>query len=209
MIYKRRKLIKLLKRDNTMLDTGKKGAERALKDLNELSFYESKTNLPLTMPVKINKLCDHLTNVAQNHCSKNVITVFQTDFSDDFEIKTNAEALEKLLSHLLNSSASFTSKGTILLKCAENGEFIMFSIVDTSKVFADSTKGMLSDMFAEDENTARFISMNFSICQSISCLLHGRLWHDDKYTAGTRFCFEIPKNNVTDIHNTITDTPHY
>ena len=194
MIYKRRKIIKLLKRDNTMLDSGKKGAERALKDLNELSFYESKTDLPLNMPVNVNKLCDHLANVTQNHCNKGVTTVFQTDFTDDFVIMTNSEALEKLLSHLLNSSSNFTRKGTILLKCADEGEYIMFSITDISKVLADKPKNRLSDMFAEEEDTTRYVSMNFNICQSISRLLHGRIWHDVTYIDGTRFCFEIPKS---------------
>jgi signal transduction histidine kinase len=194
MIYQRRKLIKLLKRDNTMLDYGKKGAERALKDLNELSFYENKTDLPLTIPVKVNKLCDHLATVTQNHCNKSVTTVFQTDFSDDFEIMTNPDALEKLLSHLLNSSSNFTRKGTILLKCADAGERVMFIVTDTSKVLADKLKGRSSEMADETEDTARYISMNFNICQSISRLLLGRLWRDVEYTDGTRFCFEIPKS---------------
>ena len=193
IIYKRRKIIKLLKRDNTMLDSGKKGAERALKDLNELSFYESKTDLPLDMPVKVNKLCDHLANVTQNHCSRGVITVFQTDFSDDFVIMTNSEALEKLLSHLLNSSLNFTRKGSILLRCIDDGNYVMFSVTDTSVMLADKGKNRLSEIFDEDENTARYVSMNFNICQSISRLLHGRIWHDATYTDGTRFCFEIPK----------------
>ena len=203
VIYKRRKIIKLLKHDNTMLDTGKRGAERALKDLNELSFYESKSNLPLTTLVKVNKLCDHLTNVTQNHCNKGVTTVFQTDFSDDFEIMTNSEALEKLLSHLLNSSSNFTRDGIILLRCAEAGQYVLFSITDTSLVLADKSTNQLSDMFIEEENTARYVSMNFNICQSISRLLHGRLWHDLEFTDGTRFCFEIPKRPMTGGPDTI------
>ena len=193
MIYQRRKIIRLLKHDNTMLDYGKKGAERALQDLNELSYYENKTDLQLTIPVKVNKLCDHLANVTQNHCNKGVITVFQTDFPDDLEIRTNPDALEKLLSHLLNSSSNFTRKGTILLKCADAGEHVMFSVTDTSTVLADKSKGRSPEMSDEVENNTRYISMNFNICQSISCLLHGHLWHDVEYTDGTRFCFEIPK----------------
>ena len=192
VIYKRRRIIKLLKYDNTMLDYGKRGAERALKDLNDLSFYESKTNLPLNMPVKVNKLCDHLANVTQNHCEKGVITVFQTDFPDDFEIMTNSEAVEKLLSHLLNSSANFTRTGTILLKCADAGESVLFCVADTSTVLADNS----NSQFAKDEDTARFISMNFSICQSICHLLHGRIWRDVEYDNGTRYYFELPKNQL-------------
>ena len=194
MIYKWRRIIKLLKYDNTMLDFGKKGAERALKDLNELSFYESKTELPLNMPVAVNKLCDHLANYTQNHCYKGVVTVFQTDLSDEFVLMTNSNALEKLLSHLLNSSSNFTRKGTILLKCADEGEYVMFSITDTSMVLADRPRNRLSDMLADEEDATQYVRMNFNICQSISRLLHGRIWHDAAYINGTRFCFEIPKS---------------
>jgi light-regulated signal transduction histidine kinase (bacteriophytochrome) len=48
-------------------------------------------------------------------------------------------------------------------------------------------------MFSEEGNTVRYVGMNFSICQSITRLLHGRIWHDVGYKEGTRFCFEIPK----------------
>jgi light-regulated signal transduction histidine kinase (bacteriophytochrome) len=101
--------------------------------------------------------------------------------------------LEKLLSHLLNSSSNFTRKGTILLKCADAGEHVMFSVTDTSMVLADKSKGRATEMSDEVENNTRYISMNFNICQSISRLLHGHLWHDVEYTDGTRFCFEITK----------------
>ena len=47
-LYQRHKILKMVKLDNTRLIYGKKDAERALEDLNELSFYESKTELPLT-----------------------------------------------------------------------------------------------------------------------------------------------------------------
>lgn len=207
-IYKRRKFIKMLKHRNTMLDYGRKGAERALKDINELSYYESKANLPLNMPVRVNKLCDHLANVTQDHCNKKVSTVFQTDLADDFEIATNAQALEKLLLHLLNSSSTYTVKGIILLKCAKSGDMVMFSVTDTSKVLDSTAQQRTSAVFAEQEDTTRDISMNFNICQSISRLLHGRIWHDTTYTDGTRFCFEIPQGSETARHATAGKPNH-
>ena len=184
-IYQRHKILKMVKRDNTRLIYGKKDAERALEDLNELSFYESKTELPLTNSVKINKLCNHLANNIQAHCYKGVTTIFQTDFDDDFEIRTNSQALEKLLVHLLNDAARFTEKGMIWLKCADLGEYVRFSITDTSNTDAE-------------EDNGRFTDMNINICQSISRLLHGRIRRDTEYTNGIRFIFEIPTNSITD-----------
>jgi K+-sensing histidine kinase KdpD len=192
-IYQRHKIVKVLKRDNTILHYGKKDAERALQDINDMSFYESKVELPLTMPVRINKLCDHLTDVVQNHSYKDVMAVFQTDFSDDFIIRTNSEALEKLLAHFLNDSSRFTHKGIIKLRCADAGEFIRFSITDTGVGLVNKPKNSLVGKFIDEETPNRFNSMNFNICQSISRLLHGRIWYDGDYTGGARFFFEIPK----------------
>ncbi len=193
IIYQRHKFIRLLKYNNSMLDYGRKGAENALKNLNELSYYESQTALPLTSTVKVNKLCDHLTSLTQRHCNKSVITVLQTDFEDDFEIVTNAKALETLLTHLLHTSSLFTLKGYIMLKCSETGNRVRFVISDTSLALSNKPKGYFEGMLAEQDDTVRHISMNFNICQSISRLLYGRIWRDEKYTDGVRFCFEIPK----------------
>jgi signal transduction histidine kinase len=167
----------LLRNDNRTLEYDKKNAERILQELNELSLYESKSDLPLTIPVKVNKLCDHLASLTQSHCNSKVITVFQTEFLDDFEITTNSNALEKLLYLLLNDASSFTRKGFINLKCTENGRNVRFSVTDTGEAL----------------NENRYVNIDFNICQSISRLLHGRIWHDSEYHDGTRFIFEIPK----------------
>ena len=193
LLYKGRRVIKGLRHDNMMLDYGKKDAERAIEDLNELSFYESKTEIDLTTPVQVNELCNRLTEATQKHCHKGVSTVYKTDLGDDFEIKTDAEALEKLLTHMLNYSSRFTYKGTIKLECTDSGDNIRFSVTDTSAGLGNKSKDHFVGMFAERDNTIRYVGMNFNICQSITRLLHGRIWHDVGYTKGTRFCIEIPK----------------
>ena len=119
-------------------------------------------------------------------------TVFQTDFSDDFEIKTNSDALEKLLTHLLDCSAQFARKGLIRLRCEEAGAFVRFSVSDTNQAFDGKSKNNFTSLFTENEDSARYVSTNFNICQSISRLLHGRIWRDELFTEGTRFYFEIP-----------------
>lgn len=195
LVYQRHRIVRLLKHDNEMLDYGKKDAEKAIKALNELSVYESQAEIALTEPVKVNKLCNHLTNVTQNQCHKGVMAAFQTALSDDFELKTNAEALEKLLTHLLNYSARFTHEGSITLQCEESGAFVRFSITDTGLNLDHKSKNRFVDMFTEQLGTIRYVGLNFSIWQSITRLLHGRIWHDLEYTNGTRFCIEIPKES--------------
>jgi len=193
IIYQRHKIIKLLRQDNSLLEFEKDGAERSLENLNLLSFYESKTSLPLTTTVKVNQLCDRLATLTQKYCQSGVITVFQTDLSDTYEIKTNFKALEKLLTLLLNDSARFTRNGMIKLICTESGGFVSFSITDTGLAIGEKAKRQFSGLFDEEDNNERNVGMNFNVCQSISRLLHGRIWHDMRYTKGTRFFFVIPQ----------------
>ena len=192
-IWKSRKLVKLLRKDNKQLQYERKDAERALTDLNELSFFESKTDLPLTLAFNPNEVCDRLAASLQPRCRKGVAIIFQTELEDDFEFQTNSDALKNLLTHLLNYSARFTYKGTVKLSCADAGEFVRFTITDTSAGLGGQSKSHVIGMFSEQDNKIRYVGMNFNICQSITRLLHGRIWHDVEYTHGTRFCFELPK----------------
>lgn len=195
-IWRGYRLVRQLRNDNKYLVYEKNDTERALTDLNELSFFESKTELALTTPVNLNQLCNRIANSTQAHCHKGVAVVYQTSISDDFELVSEPEALKKLLMHLLNFSAHFTEKGCIKLSCAdsgEHGENVLFNISDTSAGFGKKQETHVVGMFSEQGNKIRYVGMNFNICQSITRLLHGRIWYDAEYTKGIRFCCEIPK----------------
>ena len=192
-IWKSRKIISTLRADNMQLVYERKDAERALTDLNELSFFESKTELPLTLAFNPNEVCDRIATSTQARCHKGVVVLFQTEMADDFEFKTNADALKQLLIHLLDYSARFTQKGTVKLSCADAGKNIRFVVTDTSAGLGGDSKNHIIGMFSEHDNKIRYVGMNFNICQSITRLLHGRIWHDTEYANGTQFCFELPK----------------
>jgi signal transduction histidine kinase len=194
LVYKRHKIVRVLKHEKTMLDYGKKDMERSLKDLHELSFYESQTSLPLNIPVNINRLCNHLANITQKHCHRGVTTIFQTVYADDFEVLTNPEAMEKLLLHLLNNAARFTEKGIIWIKCVDTEESVRISITDTSPGYDNLTKVEGNDSYS---------LTHLNVCQSISRLLHGRFWRDVEYTSGIRYVFEFQKTLTG--NKTITD----
>ena len=192
-IVRGRRLVRQLRHSNKQLVYSRNDAERALNDLNELSFYESKTELTLNQSLNLNKLCNRVSDYAQARCHRGVTMIFQTGFSDDFEMQTDYEALRKLLSHLLSYSARFTHNGSIRLSCVEDGDNVLFSVTDTSAGLGGGSTASIIGMFSDKDNKVRYVGMNFNICQSITRLLHGRIWHDLDYKNGTRFCFELPK----------------
>ena len=194
LIYKRGRVLRLMQRDFHQLQYEKKDAERALTDLNELSFFESHKDLPLDQYVNINSICDRIATATQAHCYKGVTAILQTAVPDDMQMKTNSDALKKLLTHLMNYSARFTNKGYVLLSVTEDGDDILFAVTDTSAGLGNKADESIIGMFSEQGSKIRYVGMNFNICQSITRLLHGRIWHDIEYTNGTRFFVEIPKN---------------
>lgn len=190
--YQRYKYVRKLEQNYTMLRDEKDDAETALKTLNELSLYEEMKELPLDMLVNINNLCNKLASIAQKHCRKGVITIFQTELPDGFKLSTNPEALENLLTHLLNYSLHITEEGFILLKCSGTEKCVRISITHTDHGANNQ---------ADEDNSERSAQQSFvglNVCQSISRLLHGRIWRDTEYTDGTRYIFEIQKT-ATDI----------
>lgn len=188
------RIIRRLRQNNRLLVYERKDAERALTDLNELSFFESKTELTLTTPVRLNKMCDRLADATQALCYKGVTVMFLTDFPDNFEMKSEPEALKKLLTHLLHYAARFTDEGFIKLSCSDAGDNVLFCVTDTSAGLGTKPTTNIIGMFSEQGNKIRYVGMNFNICQSITRLLLGRIWYDSEYTNGTRFYCEMPKD---------------
>ena len=131
--------------------------------------------MPLTTTIRVNELCNRLTTVAQEYCNKGVTSIFQTELPDNFEIKSNREALEKLLTHLLSDATQYAYDGIIKLGCADLGEKVLFTVSDTSSSPSKRPKE----------------SLNLSICQSITRLLKGHIWQDSKHTNGTNYCIEL------------------
>ncbi|MBO4905649.1 MAG: hypothetical protein J5486_01265 [Bacteroidaceae bacterium] len=196
-----RRLVQKLRQDNMFLTDERKDAERTLTDLNELSFFESKKELSLTSPVRLNDMCNRLAGATQSLCHKGVTIMFMTDFPDSFEMKSESDALKKLLTHLLHYSARFTHKGFIKLVCTDAGENILFSVMDTSSSLSKKPTKTIIGMSSEQNDKIRYVGMNFNICQSITRLLMGRIWYDAEYTNGTRFYCELPKDPNSLLNN--------
>ena len=193
MIYKRHKAIKLLKVNNDQLLFENKDAAKALADLAELTFYETKEDLPLTTPIRMNELGNHLTEDTQAKCYPGVTMVFQTELPDDYEIVTDPDTFLKLLSHLLDNAARFNHHGKITLRCFTVDDKLRLSVSDTTPDPTHKFTKRFIGMFTDNSNKLHYIGMTFRISQSIVHLLQGRIWVDKEYDRGARICIELPQ----------------
>ena len=108
--------------------------------------------------------------------------------------RAHAEALKKLLTHLLNNTVRFCPGGAIKLSCSEKEGNVKFSISDTTPDEEHKLQQRFTGMFNSQDNKLHYVGMTYKICQSIVSLLKGRIWFDKEYTKGTCLCIEIPQN---------------
>ena len=119
---------------------------------------------------------------------------FETELEDNYEIKTNEEAVKALLSHLIHNALQYTDKGVITVKCSDFENNVRVSVTDTGKGIPEERREHVFDTFREMGDNQKLQGMGLSICKAIVKLLGGKIWLDESYTDGSRFIFDIPRN---------------
>lgn len=119
---------------------------------------------------------------------------FETELEDNYEIKTNEEAVKALLSHLIHNALQYTDKGVITVKCSDFESNVRVSVTDTGKGIPEERREHVFDTFREMGDNQKLQGMGLSICRAIVKLLGGKIWLDESYTDGSRFIFDIPRN---------------
>ena len=118
---------------------------------------------------------------------------FETELSDDYEVKTNMEGAETLLRHLIENAIQYTDQGVITVATMEYENTLRTSVTDTGRGIPPERRQHVFDTFREMGDNQKLQGLGLSICQAIVKLLGGRIWLDESYTEGSRFVFELPK----------------
>lgn len=164
-----------------------------IDEMAEFSFFESKSSIPLSTNMNPHVLCEHLVSAMEIRCHPGVKLTYQSKLPQDYTIQSNVDALEKLLTHLLENAVHFTHIGSITVICELIEKNVRFSVADTGPGIIKSNQNQVFDMLSDSDNDARSIGMTYTICKSIARLLHGHIWLDEEYMNGVRFCFELPQ----------------
>ena len=173
-----------------------KTISRLIDELAELSLYESKKTLPLNHSMSPNHICRHMVDALRPTCKPGVRMYFETELPDDYETKTNLDAMEILLRHLIENAVQHTDHGVITVAATEYDENIRISVSDTGYGVAPEHRDNIFDTFREMGTNQKLQGLGLTICQSIIKLLGGRIWLDQSYTDGARFVFEVPKGVI-------------
>jgi signal transduction histidine kinase len=178
---------------SNLIKNSSKTITKLIDELAELSLYESKKSLPVNYTLSPNLLGHSMVDTMRVHCKPGVRMFYESDLPDDYEVKTNEEAINALLRHLLDNAVQYTEQGVITLSCTEYGNMVRTSVTDTGKGISEEQRAHIFDTFREMGDRRKLQGLGLTICQAIVKLLGGKIWLDESYTEGTRFIFDIPK----------------
>ena len=179
---------------SAMIKDSSKTITKLIDEMAELSLYESKKSLPLNYTMSPNHLCRLMVDSYRASCKPGVRIFFETELSDDYQVKTNEEGVRALLKHLIENAVQYTEKGVITVALTEYGDHVRTSVTDTGIGISKELRPHVFDTFREMGPTQKLQGLGLSVCKAIVNLLGGKIWLDENYTNGSRFIFELPKN---------------
>ena len=179
---------------SVLIKDSSKTITKLIDEMAELSLYESKKSLPLNYTMSPNHLCRLMVDSYRASCKPGVRIFFETELSDDYQVKTNEEGVRALLKHLIENAVQYTEKGVITVALTEYGDHVRTSVTDTGIGISKELRPHVFDTFREMGPTQKLQGLGLSVCKAIVNLLGGKIWLDENYTNGSRFIFELPKN---------------
>lgn len=113
-------------------------------------------------------------------------------------IETDDSRLRQVLINLLVNATKFTTEGSIVLRLEispDDHRMAMFSVTDTGCGIPIEKQRLIFERFEKLNDFVQGTGLGLSICLLILKRLKGRIWIDEKYTGGARFCFVHPIKN--------------
>lgn len=178
---------------SSLIKDSSKTITKLIDELAELSLYESKKSLPMNYQLSPNHLCRHMVDSYRPKCKEGVRLYYETELSDSYVVQTNQEAVTTLLRHLIENAIQYTDHGVITVACEDFEEAVRTSVTDTGKGIPPERRPHVFDTFREMGENQKLQGLGLSICKSITTLLGGKIWLDERYTEGSKFVFELPK----------------
>jgi signal transduction histidine kinase len=201
----------LLKKDNLpvgkrekYLDIIDKNGEQLLKlidDILDISLIESnqlKTNISKFDPDKIMDEIYEYFQLFKKEIRKDYLNMnISKPDKKLLSIESDPDRLRQVLNNLLNNAFKFTEKGFINFGYIIKNSNLEFFVEDSGPGIDEDIKPLLFKRFAQGEETLKRshggAGLGLSISKGIIKLLGGKIWYDEKYRKGARFCFTLPK----------------
>lgn len=192
--------------NNTEIEIGKEERSELMKRINEnvkaitvivdellqAANAESMHDYAKFDTVMCNQFFSDLLYKHTGDVSSKIELKYTTKVVNRFSFVTNADALEKIVDHLIDNAIKFTHIGRIELSCSVKDNTLVLSLTDTGKgIPADKQDDIFED-FAKADQFQQGIGLGLSVSRKMAHRLGGNLVLDKNYTTGARFILTLP-----------------
>lgn len=182
---------------NVMLNDISKNTIEITNIVNELlavSEDESREHYEKTDVVNISQLCEKVMGQIAVMNNGRLTLSCKNMLDNSFTLKTNHQALEKILSQLMKNALKFTNEGSIELKVREragNGG-VEFTVTDTGIGIAEKDHERVFERFYKVDAFKQGLGLGLTMSRKMAELLGGSLTIDKDYKKGARFVLILP-----------------
>lgn len=177
-----------------------------LKLINDILDFSDFENDNITFNIQTYdavKLCNEVVETVVASRKLQVEMRFDTELTE-LMIDTDDTRLRQVLINLLVNAAKFTEKGSIILnlKLADD-DTALFSVTDTGCGVPQEKQQLIFERFEKLNDFVQGSGLGLSICRLIVDYMNGKIWVDNQYKDGARFCFTHPLKHNPENHPNI------
>lgn len=165
-----------------------------VNDLLEMSFSSTKGRYTLDDVIPVNELGRSCLAQKSEKNKGRLLLQFETRLPDDFTIKSNYGALERIIIHLLGNALKFTERGSVTLKARATADLkaVEYIITDTGIGIPPEKQEQIFEHFYKVDQFKQGMGIGLSMSRKVATGLGGTLAVDPTYTDGARFILTIP-----------------
>lgn len=165
-----------------------------VNELLEVAENESREHYQREDSVDVNQLCQEVMAQAAILNNGRLALQYKNLLDDGYLLRTNRQALTKILAQLMKNAVKFTDEGTVELKVRErtgNGG-VEFTVTDTGIGIAQENQEKVFERFYKVDSFKQGLGLGLTMSRKMAKLLDGSLQIDKSYQKGTRFILVLP-----------------
>lgn len=162
------------------------------EDILQVSDLSSSLELFPMEYVNILPICTELFDTCRNKSSNPDITYIFKSTLNQCIIKTDIIYLQRVLTHILNNAAKFTTAGTIKMSVTDVDGMVRITISDTGTGIPADKAEYIFDRFTKLDEFKPGTGLGLYSCRLIVTRLGGSIYLDTSYHDGASFCIDFP-----------------
>ncbi len=165
-----------------------------LLDLSQIKAGRVKMNFST---IRVENLLKQLVHIFEPLSKHKQVDLHLGPVPEQLEMRVDLSKIRRILVNLLSNAFKFTQAGYVRLDCAEDEDWVVFSITDTGIGLKENDTEIIFEKFRQIDysSTRQYegIGLGLSIVKQLAEMHGGSVWVTSVYGRGSSFFVKIPK----------------